>query len=105
MVIEVKIGKGIIISLLREFFSRYDIVVFQCVKIIDDVRQKVVEFVYQQFGKFYNYNYIGKLEVYDDKYYCFQFVWVVYFVVSNYQINFDENDGGWSWKYFYLVVL
>ncbi|BAD86116.1 hypothetical membrane protein, conserved [Thermococcus kodakarensis KOD1] len=104
MVIEAKIGKGIIISPLREFLSRYDIVALQRVKTTDDVRQKAVEFAYQQLGKPYNYNYIGKPEVYDDKYYCSQLVWAAYLVASNYQINLDENDGGWSWKYFYSVA-
>ncbi|AMQ18493.1 YiiX/YebB-like N1pC/P60 family cysteine hydrolase [Thermococcus peptonophilus] len=104
MVIEAKIGKGVIISPLREFLSRYDVVALQRVKTTDEVRQKAVEFAYQQLGKPYNYNYLGKPKVYSDKYYCSQLVWAAYLVASNYQINLDKNDGAFDWKYFYSVA-
>jgi len=104
MVIEAKIGKGVIISPLSEFLSRYDVVALQRVKTTDDVRQRAIEFAYQQLGKPYNYNYIGKPKVYDDKYYCSQLVWAAYLVASNYQINLDKNDGAFDWTYFYSVA-
>ncbi len=104
MVIEAKIGKGVILTPLREFLSRYDVVAIQRVKTDDATRQRAVQFAYAQLGKPYNYDYLGKPKVYSDKYYCSQLVWASYLVASNYRINLDENDGGWSWKYFYSVA-
>ncbi|NJE11238.1 YiiX/YebB-like N1pC/P60 family cysteine hydrolase [Thermococcus sp. MAR1] len=104
MVIEAKIGKGIIISPLSEFLSRYDVVALQRVMVDDATKQRAIQFAYQQLGKPYNYNYLGKPKVYDDEYYCSQLVWAAYLVASNFQVNLDENDGAWSWKYFYSVA-
>ncbi len=104
MVIEAKIGKGIIITPLSEFLSRYDVVALQRVKVSDEIRLRAVQFAYQQLGKPYNYDYFSKPKVYDDRYYCSQLVWAAYLVASNFQVNLDENDGGWSWKYFYAVA-
>jgi uncharacterized protein YycO len=104
MVIEAKIGKGIIVSPLREFLSRYDVVALQRVETTDDVRQGAVDFARAQLGKPYNYDYFSKPKVYSEKYYCSQLVWAAYLVASNYRINLDENDGAFSWKYFYSVA-
>ncbi|AEK72997.1 hypothetical protein GQS_05480 [Thermococcus sp. 4557] len=104
MVIEAKIGKGIIISPLSEFLSRYDVVALQRVRVDDATKQRAIQFAYQQLGKPYNYNYIGKPKVYDDEYYCSQLIWAAYLVASNFQVNLDANDGAWSWTYFYSVA-
>ena len=104
MVIEAKIGKGVILTPLKEFLSRYDVVALQRVNTTDDIREKAVQFAYQQLGKPYNYNYLAKPKVYDDKYYCSQLVWAAYLVASNYTINLDENDGGFDWPYLYSVA-
>ncbi|MEO2152054.1 MAG: YiiX/YebB-like N1pC/P60 family cysteine hydrolase [Thermococcus sp.] len=44
MVIEAKIGKGIIITPLRVFLSRYQTVALQRVKVDDSIREKAVAF-------------------------------------------------------------
>ncbi|AFL94942.1 hypothetical protein CL1_0737 [Thermococcus cleftensis] len=104
MVIEAKIGKGVIISPLSEFLSRYDVVALQRVMVDDATKQRAIQFAYQQLGKPYNYDYISKPDVYDDKYYCSQLVWAAYLVASGFTVNLDENDGAWSWTYFYSVA-
>ena len=104
MVIEAKIGKGVIITPLREFLSRYDVVALQRVNTTPEIKQKAIQFAYQQLGKPYNYDYFTKPLVYDYKYYCSQLVWASYMAASNFTVNLDENDGGWSWKYFFAVA-
>ncbi|NJE54692.1 YiiX/YebB-like N1pC/P60 family cysteine hydrolase [Thermococcus sp. 21S9] len=104
MVIEAKIGKGVILTPLKVFLSRYKDVAIQRVKVDDSVRERAVAFAYQQLGKPYNYDYFTKPKVYSDKYYCSQLVWASYLVASNFTVNLDENDGAWSWKYGYAVA-
>jgi len=103
IVIEAKPNGGVSLTTLSEFLSRYPEVAIERVNTDATTKYYAVYFAYEQLGKPYNYDYLAKPSVYDDKYYCSELVWAAYMWASNGQVNLDA-DPGWSWKYGYAVA-
>lgn len=103
IVIEAKPNDGVSLTTLSEFLSRYPEVAIERVNTSETVKEYAIYFAYQQLGKPYNYNYLAKPEIYDDKYYCSELVWAAYMWASDGQVNLDA-DPGWSWHYGYAVA-
>ena len=102
IVVEARTDDGVSWTTLRTFLSRYDTVAMGYVpSVSDSIRYAAAQFAINQMGKPYNWDYLSKPNVYDDKYYCSQLVWAAYLAAGG--PNLDANPG-WSWTYGYAVA-
>jgi len=95
LVVEALPGRGVVLTPLSQFLSRYPTVALAHVDAAPGERQAAAQFALQQLGKPYDYNYLTK-EAIGPSYYCSELAWASYKAIGGPDI--DQNPG-WTLKY------